>query len=434
MRSFAPLSEMIGLATYWYGVEVGERSSVMTVGGHDNLEDTAPMLGERVRTMRHFRHKTLDEVAGLVGISSSYLSLLERGRRPLDSRRLLYQLADVLECSIADLTGEPMPAVSTSHAAALATVRDIRLALASADESPSERSSRSAELLERDSNEALTLYMSCRYAESGQLLAPLIHDLAHQGSGDERISVTRTRAFFTAWSLTTSLGFLDLSLRAAEMAYRTAEDANEPRLVGVSTFAYAQALDRIGASPKSLKLCLRVIDQIQLSFGSCSSVRQACGTLHLHAAQTCAILGDRQGLIGEHAERSGPGSNFFQLYFGPTNVDLWRLAIAVELNEGGRGPRIVERINQEFLSSPNRRAYMYADLGRGLAQERRRDTEAITALCEAERIAPDLVRSTPLVRETVTDLLRRARRRAGGRNLNGLAYRMGVVHRSSVDL
>jgi hypothetical protein len=40
-----------------------------------------------------------------------------------------------------------------------------------------------------------------------------------------------------------------------------------------------------------------------------------------------------------------------------------------------------------------------------------------------------LVRATPLVRETVTDLLRRARRRAGGRDLTGLAHRMGIIHR-----
>lgn len=74
---------------------------------------------------------------------------------------------------------------------------------------------------------------------------------------------------------------------------------------------------------------------------------------------------------------------------------------------------------------------MYADLGRGLAQERGRDREAVEALCEAERIAPDLVRSTPLVRETVGDLLRRARRRAGGRNLTGLAFRIGIMHQAS---
>src|SRR6266508_6939843 len=68
---------------------------------------------------------------------------------------------------------------------------------------------------------------------------------------------------------------------------------------------------------------------------------------------------------------------------------------------------------------------MYADLGRGLAQERGRDREAVEALYEAERIAPDLVWSTPLVRETVSDLLRRARRRAGGRYLTGLATEWG---------
>jgi hypothetical protein len=63
------------------------------------------------------------------------------------------------------------------------------------------------------------------------------------------------------------------------------------------------------------------------------------------------------------------------------------------MREGGRGQEIVEKIDQRALSSPNRRVYMYADLGRGLAQERRKDREAIDALCEAEQIAPDLIQA-----------------------------------------
>src|SRR5256884_3894592 len=51
-------------------------------------------------------------------------------------------LADVLECSVAELTGEPVPATSSSHAAALATIQDVRLALAAATYGPDEESGR----------------------------------------------------------------------------------------------------------------------------------------------------------------------------------------------------------------------------------------------------------------------------------------------------
>jgi hypothetical protein len=255
----------------------------------------------------------------------------------------------------------------------------------------------------------------------------------------------QTRAYFTAWSLVTSLGFLDLGLKAAEMATATARGADDPVLLGAAEFARAQALYHIGAVRPSLNVCTRAVNGIEAATGS-TTVQQVYGTLHLHAAQTCAVSGNGEDArahlaeaaatarrTGEHIGRTGPDANVFELYFGPANVELWRLAIAVEQHEGGRSPEIVAGVDLNALGSPNRRAYMYADLGRGLAQERRRDREAVEALCEAERIAPDLVRSTPLVRETVTDLLRRARRRAGGRNLTGLAYRMGITHQASAD-
>ncbi len=411
-------------------------------------EPGAPMLGERVRTMRNYRHKTLAEVAGLAGISTSYLSLLERGLRALDSRSLLYRLADVLECSVAELTGEPVQATSSSHAAALATVQDVRLAMAMAADGPDDERGRPIESLTSDAGHVLDMFMDCRYAECGRLLAPLIVDLSHTPPADENrrsILAMQTRAYFTAWSLVTSLGFLDLGLKAAEMATASARGADDPVLLGAAEFARAQALYHIGAVWPSLNVCTRAANGIETATDSVA-VQQVYGTLHLHAAQTCAVSGNAEDArahlaeaaatarrAGEHIDRAGPEGNVFELYFGPANVELWRLAIAVEQHEGGRGPEIVAGVDQNALGSPNRRAYMYADLGRGLAQERRRDREAVEALCEAERIAPDLVRSTPLVRETVTDLLRRARRRAGGRNLTGLAYRMGITHQASVE-
>jgi len=66
------------------------------------------------------------------------------------------------------------------------------------------------------------------------------------------------------------------------------------------------------------------------------------------------------------------------------------------------------------------------DLGRGLASDRGRRGDAVKALRTAEQLAPQRVRANPYVRETVTDLLRLARRDAGSRELRGLAYRMGV--------
>ncbi len=70
---------------------------------------------------------------------------------------------------------------------------------------------------------------------------------------------------------------------------------------------------------------------------------------------------------------------------------------------------------------------MFADLGRCLAQTRKNDGEAMAALLRAEQIAPQRVRLSPLVRETVGSMLRRARRSAAGRDLQALAARLQGV-------
>jgi transcriptional regulator with XRE-family HTH domain len=56
-------------------------------------------------------------IVGLAGISESYLSLLETGKRALDRRSLIVALATALEVSpseLLDMGGSPLP-VDRSH-------------------------------------------------------------------------------------------------------------------------------------------------------------------------------------------------------------------------------------------------------------------------------------------------------------------------------
>jgi hypothetical protein len=62
-----------------------------------------------------------------------------------------------------------------------------------------------------------------------------------------------------------------------------------------------------------------------------------------------------------------------------------------------------------------------------LAAIRGREAQAVEALQRAEQLAPQRIHTSPFIRETVTELLRRARRDAGGRELRGMAYRMGLA-------
>jgi hypothetical protein len=99
----------------------------------------------------------------------------------------------------------------------------------------------------------------------------------------------------------------------------------------------------------------------------------------------------------------------------------------VERGEGAKVGELAHGIDPAATKlGASRRAGFYTDLGRGLATERSHRLEAIAALRTAEHLAPQRVRANPFVRETVTDLLRRPRRDAVGRELRGMAYRMGI--------
>jgi hypothetical protein len=117
---------------------------------------------------------------------------------------------------------------------------------------------------------------------------------------------------------------------------------------------------------------------------------------------------------------------FANLRFGWTIVGTWRVSVATELGEGGRVAELARDVHPEVIPA-SRQSVCWADLGCGLVTERRTRDQGMPALIHAEAITPQRIRNNVFVRETVTDLLRQARRDAGGRELRGLTWRMGIA-------
>jgi hypothetical protein len=103
------------------------------------------------------------------------------------------------------------------------------------------------------------------------------------------------------------------------------------------------------------------------------------------------------------AGRLGEGRNDYNTEFGPGNVALHEIAVAVELGDAGRALRVAAAVDTSGLS-PERQARMLIDVARAHAQ-RRQVGEAVAALRQAEQIIPEQVREHDLVRQLVTDLL-----------------------------
>jgi len=156
--------------------------------------------------------------------------------------------------------------------------------------------------------------------------------------------------------------------------------------------------------------------------------------LHLSAALAAATRTDRQTMTTHLDEASAVANRldnevgtFARLWFGRTNVGIWRTSLATEMGEGPKVAEVARNVRVELIPSPCRQAEFWADFGRSMLAEPSTRERGLGALLHAEQLAPQRIRNDVFVREAVSELLRHNRRQSGGRELRGLAWRMGVA-------
>lgn len=395
-------------------------------------------IGQRLREIRHWRGKSLRVIAELAGISESYLSRLERGERQVDSRSLLEALAAALEVAPTELAGAHELISAEGMGEGHAAVVSLRVALADNElDAPADDAGRPwselAATLHRVNSE---LRPAADYAEMGLVLPDLITDLhavavANQAHRHNAL-YGLLDAYTAATAMAKQLGEPDLAVVAAMHARAVAAQLDSPAHSALAEFLRAQAVSS-PARPRSLVLAARAADRVAQRVGSDPRAAEMYGMLHLTCALNAAALrrpavsADHQAEAADVAARVGSGTNFGRQNFGLVNYGFWEVHLAVERGEGGKVRELARGIDTTGVTSASRRAGFYSDLGRGLATERAYRHEAVAALRTAERLAPQRVRANPFVRDVVTDLMRRARRDAIGRELRGMAYRMGLA-------
>jgi transcriptional regulator with XRE-family HTH domain len=401
------------------------------------VSDTQPdLVGARIREIRHYRGMPIKTLAGLSGLSVGFLSMVENGRRYIERRSHLVAIAEALQVSVPELVGQPLAPVDAVHSAALASVPGIRAALVSMSFGEEHEPSRTVAALRDEVARIVQLRKDCDYANLGRALPELLLDLdAAARRGDELqqrdalallVDATQCCCFTLKY-----LGFPDLAMRAAELCHGAAQRLGDPAWSGVSDFTRLHSLPPDARHIVS-RLSTAAADRLQPHLGD-PRVLQVYGMLHLTAALSSAValqpidVQSHMREAREIARRTGEGAGFAHLNFGPTNVGFWDVAITVELGEGGKVAELVPRLNPQLVDSSSRQASFFADVGRGLAHNGRRDQEAIAYLSRAEKLAPQRIRTNSAVRETVAGILRRARRGAGGRDLRALAHRCGIA-------
>ncbi|MGO4649889.1 helix-turn-helix domain-containing protein [Nocardia sp. 2YAB30] len=395
-------------------------------------------IGRQVAIIRARRGITQQVLADRVGVSRSKIAKYETGERPIDSRKLLYALATALQVSVADLTGSEDDKHLSSAAAFHSAAPRIEAALiAEGHTDDQERPCASVAALSRDADRALDLRMAGDLTTLGGMLPDLITDCYRRstdGPEDDRraaLSALSRAAFATALA-SKGLGHTSLAWTAARVTANAAGAIGDRVALAASEFVGSQVLLAVpGSVAAALNRSVTASDSLQSDLTATTEGSELYGMLHLQSALTSAALGkDASGHLAEAREmatRTGEqGKSAFALDFGPANVGIWSMSVALEADRGGEALELAAAVDPSAISTAERRSRFYIEQGRAYAMEGRYP-EAMTALLQAEHMAPQYVRSRSVVRELVGYMMRRARRDLASGELGRLAQRVGAV-------
>src|SRR5579875_3424162 len=204
-------------------------------------------IGARLRTLRRWRGMTQVELAGLAGVSPSYVSMVEHGERMLDRRSYIAALASALKVSETDLVGGPHLSADRVQSDPHMGIPPLRVALQT--NSLTDTATEQARPLEELTAELLGTIVplrrdACDYVRVGQLLPPLIDELyVHiaqpEDERGQRLALeTLIEACVCATAMCWGLDYFDLAQLAALRAQEAANVLGDPVQKGKANWAW----------------------------------------------------------------------------------------------------------------------------------------------------------------------------------------------------
>jgi hypothetical protein len=359
--------------------------------------------------------------------------------RSIDRISVLTQVAAALNVPVTELSPDPLV---QEHGGEHPTIRAVRLALS--DQAtlgllfgePASGDAPDLTDLQTKAGLAWELTHASRYEELGELLPALIHECeaaCRRLTGDDgRAAFQVAASAYQAVSATMAkLRQVDAAWVAGERSITAAERGEAPLLAVAGAFRIAHGFLSGGQTSEALRTALSAAAALedQMPDGPPELVA-LWGALNQAAAVIATRASEEETArecmrkAEDAAQRIGADRNDFETEFGPTNVALHAVGIAVELGDAGEALRRAATVDRSGLSI-ERRARFLLDVARAYAQ-RRKVVDTVRALEEAEALTPEQVRSHPMVREMVRDLLR-GERRSVNPDLRALAQRVGVL-------
>jgi len=294
------------------------------------------------------------------------------------------------------------------------------------------------DVLRRQHADVWELVHGSRYAELAPILAALIPGLenATRTADSEDVRNEARELLGDTYQATAAMmvkiGETDVAWIAADRAGFCAETARSPLAVAASMFRMAHVFLSLGQIDQAHHVAASTAAALEPKVTSQAEpeVLSLYGALHLVLA-VAAARDNKRKEAREHldtasqiADQLGQDRDDYGTEFGPTNVAIHAVSIAVELGDAGQAIELGHQVNAASLS-PERQARYLLDLAQAHAM-RRQIGEALHALQEAERIAPEETRVHYVGRAVTRELLQLSGLRPRP-ELHDLAERFGVL-------
>ncbi|MFD7546356.1 helix-turn-helix domain-containing protein [Streptomyces sp. NPDC059578] len=374
-------------------------------------------LGRKIASHRKRRGLSQKEFAGLIDRSEAWVSQVERGVRRVDRMTVLEKVAEVLDVPVAELAAEA-PVVASAAAGESPGARQLRLVLSTAHSLQATLAGPrppDVQALRVDVERAWELTHRGDYADLAELLevlVPRLESATRAGSDEERPGLFRLLAtmYHSCSAALAGAGEPEAAWIAVDRAVVAAERAGDPLLMAAGEFRlcivflgarhYEQAARASGSTADALAPLTEDGEPEAVAVRGALTLQRALAAARLNRADDAyAYLRQAKQL----AERIGDGRNDYHTEFGPTNVALHEVAVAVDLGDAGVALRAAENMDASGLS-PERQAHFHLDLARAHAQ-RRQIERAVDSLIRARELLPEVFRAKPAVKQLVSDLL-----------------------------
>ncbi|NLU74437.1 helix-turn-helix transcriptional regulator [Streptomyces sp. HNM0575] len=377
--------------------------------------DYEKALGRKIAFNRKRRGLSQKEFAALLDRSEAWVSQVERGVRRIDRMTVLEKVAEVLDLPVSELAAEA-PVVASTVAEPPGASR-LRLALSAAHSLKAilgEREPPNVDKLRGDVDRAWTLTHEGNYADLAELLEGLVpraESAARSAPEDDRPELFRLLAtvYHTCSAALANMGEPEAAWIAVDRSVVAAERANDPLLMAAGEFRlsivflgarhYDQAAQASGSAADAMEPLAATGNVEAIALRGALTLQRAV------AAGKANQADDAYEFIRaarEMAEVVGSGRNDYNTEFGPANVDLYEVAVAVDLGDAGVALRAADRVDASGLSA-ERQTRFHLDVARAHAQ-RRQIGESVASIRAAQQLSPEIVGAMPAVKQLVADL------------------------------